>query len=55
MGRKALCDAVRPYAPGGKLLPIRIPLFDGLGDAFFRAKRAGSRLGASAGSIAKWG
>lgn len=34
MDRKALFDAVRPYAPGGKLLPAHVPLIDALADGF---------------------
>ncbi|WP_436356932.1 glycoside hydrolase family protein [Brevundimonas sp. CEF1] len=34
MDRKALFDAVRPFAPGGKLLPAHVPLIDAVADAF---------------------
>lgn len=34
MDRKALFDAVRPFAPGGKLLGAHVPLIDAVADAF---------------------
>lgn len=34
MDRKALFDAVRPFAPGGKLLTAHVPLIDAVADAF---------------------
>lgn len=34
MDRKALFDAVRPFAPGGNLLPAHVPLIDAVADAF---------------------
>lgn len=40
MDRKALFDAVRPFAPGGKLLSAHVPLIDAVADAFGLAKAA---------------
>ncbi len=34
MDRKALFDAVRPYAPGGKLLAAHVPLIDAVAGGF---------------------
>lgn len=34
MDRKALFDAVRPFAPGGRLTEAHVPLIDAVADAF---------------------
>ncbi|SFS42050.1 lysozyme [Brevundimonas viscosa] len=34
MSRKALFDAVRPFAPGGKLMPLHVEAIDELADMF---------------------
>ena len=41
MDRKALFDAVRPYAPGGKLKPEWVPMIDALADAMGLPRAAG--------------
>lgn len=41
MDRKALFDAVRPYAPGAKLKPEWVPMIDALADAMGMPRAAG--------------
>lgn len=41
MDRKALFDAVRPYAPGAKLKPEWVPMIDALADAMGLPRAAG--------------
>ncbi|MBB4796289.1 lysozyme [Brevundimonas bullata] len=42
MDRKALFDAVRPYAPGAKLRPEWVPMIDALADAMGLPRGAGA-------------
>lgn len=41
MDRKALFDAVRPYAPGAKLKPEWVPMIDALADALGLPREGG--------------
>lgn len=44
MDRKALFEAVRPYAPGGRLIPAHIPLIDAVANAFGLPSAANGRV-----------
>ncbi len=46
MDRKALFDAARPFAPGGKLLSAHVPLIDAVADAFGLARSTASPVSA---------
>lgn len=41
MSRKAMFDALRPFAPGGRFTPAMIPLIDAVADAFGLAREGG--------------
>lgn len=50
MSRKAMFDALRPFAPGGRFTPAMIPLIDAVADAFgLPAEGAGERRLSDAG------